>query len=157
MGLILDHLPFRSSVALHADENNILQAAADVLKFYKVKVSRTQLIAELKSHPHYPSLLCLGDVLKQYNIDSLSLQVAPDDLVKIEEPFVSFLSLKEELLFVKPDRQGNVTYQPRGKPVVHESLNEFAKKYVGVLLLPEPMIDEAGQQIHTRQGERGKT
>ena len=62
------------------------------LKELKIPVSKTYLHQQLLSHPDYPSLLSITDILNELGIENTAVQIERDQLGEIETPFLVHLN-----------------------------------------------------------------
>ena len=56
---------------------------------HKVKISDTTINDALQNHPDYPSLLSVSDVLHQWNVANLVVQVDHTKLADLPTPFIA--------------------------------------------------------------------
>ncbi|MCW3466647.1 vitamin K epoxide reductase family protein [Chitinophaga nivalis] len=68
---------------------NCVNAACLLLQSLKVRVTVTTVKQQLISHPDYPSLLSIRDLLLVLNVKNESMQVPPDKLDLIALPFLA--------------------------------------------------------------------
>ncbi|MDO3627472.1 vitamin K epoxide reductase family protein [Mucilaginibacter sp. BT774] len=55
----------------------------------QVKITQTTLTNELETHPDYPSLLSISDVLNNYGIENVAIQLDPSRLAEAPTPFIT--------------------------------------------------------------------
>ncbi len=72
---------------------NTFLAITDLFKSLAYPVDQAQLKHDLLSHPDYPSLLAINQVLHQYGIDNDAVEVDKDSLHEVPTPFIAFMNL----------------------------------------------------------------
>ncbi|HVI47978.1 MAG TPA: vitamin K epoxide reductase family protein [Chitinophaga sp.] len=128
-------------------KSNTAEAAGLLAALLHVKITKTTLVKEIESHPDYPSLLSISDVLRSYGIDNLALNVEPAKLDKAPTPFVTTVKGKDSSVtffaVVKEAGENGFTfYDPEQHTWSTVSKEVFLKKYSGTVLLAE-VEDEA--------------
>lgn len=73
--------------------DNTSMVVSFLLTCLGVKFTDDYLIKELRSHPFYPSLASVSDILLQYKIKNEALKLTYDDLSKFETPFIAHLNI----------------------------------------------------------------
>jgi uncharacterized membrane protein len=111
----------------------------EIVKKLNLKVSKNTLKTALESHPDYPSLSTLSDVLSEWNVDNLAVKISPQQLQEIAFPAIAHLEHRHEDYFVLFQNFENqqVTCWDSEKGNVTESIELFTSKWQGVTLLLE--------------------
>jgi|GEM_PF-2058766 len=92
----------------------------------------------IKAHPEAGSLLAIGDILDDYNIENISVRVHGDELNKIGTPFISQLEKpKREFVLVTNVDINGVEYVNRHHALGRLPLSEFKEKWGGIALMTE--------------------
>jgi uncharacterized membrane protein len=73
--------------------SNAFAAIIDLLKSLAYPVDQAKLKHDLLSHPDYPSLLAINQVLHQYGIDNDAVEVDKESLDEVPTPFIAFMNL----------------------------------------------------------------
>jgi uncharacterized membrane protein len=72
---------------------NALPAIKELLQTLGQAFDQKKLRQDLLSHPEYPSLLALNEVLQQYGIDNDAVEVEKDKLNELPTPFIAYMKL----------------------------------------------------------------
>lgn len=75
-------------------QNNGLLVCCNILTYFDVKYTRTQVKKLLENHLDYPSLLCIKDTLSEYGIESAAIRKGAYSYADFEAPFIC--SIQEE-------------------------------------------------------------
>jgi uncharacterized membrane protein len=68
--------------------NNCFHTAKNILELLNIQFTNDYLKEEILSHPHFPSLLTLSDVLEKYQISTLPLKIGKEKLDQIPTPCI---------------------------------------------------------------------
>ncbi|MFO7825473.1 MAG: VKOR family protein, partial [Cyclobacterium sp.] len=68
--------------------NNCFHSSGKILELLKIRFTKNYLKEEILSHPQFPSLLTLSDVLEKYHISTLPLKVGKEKLDQIPMPCI---------------------------------------------------------------------
>jgi len=80
---------FRLIEKLLYPKTNAPEVAKILADILHVKITRTTLIREIESHPDYPSLLSISDVLNHYRIENVAIKLDPAKLTDVPVPFIT--------------------------------------------------------------------
>ncbi|HEY4326117.1 MAG TPA: vitamin K epoxide reductase family protein [Mucilaginibacter sp.] len=116
----------------------------------EVKISEGTIKKELEQHPNYPSLLSISDVLNNYGIENLTVNVDDDKIAKASVPFITQIkgakSNTDFFTVVKGIGDDSIHYfDPESQRWRFSSLPDFIKKCSGIVLLTE-VKDGAGEK-----------
>lgn len=120
-----------------------------------VPVTRTSVQKELISHPGYPSLLSVSDVLKLWFVDNISLSLPLSEFQKLSPPFLIHIKpdkVRHDLFALVEGYEENAVsiYHPEKRAVISLNAEELAAVYKGSVLLAEPK-ENAGEKQFTYQ------
>ncbi|ADB36836.1 cysteine peptidase family C39 domain-containing protein [Spirosoma linguale] len=120
------------------DENASASLYA-LLKRLRVKVTRATVRESLEQHPDFPSLLSLSDVLNDWQVESMGLQLnTVEQLRELTLPFIAHLRKNNGWYVLVTALQGDtITYTDNEQGRRAESLTDFEKNWSGVVLLAE--------------------
>lgn len=92
---------------------------------------------ELNSHPDFPTLKAISDTLEKFGIENVPVKLRPDELEKIDTPFLAYINSKgqKELAYAKPRVNGSLIYYSETRCFIKEGLNEFAINFSGIAVL----------------------
>jgi hypothetical protein len=111
------------------------QTLATWLLHYDMKVSRSYLSDKIRSHPEYPSLACVTDVLDELGIANVSMVVNRDLLHELPLPFLAHAGSRTGGFVIIED----VVMQIKRKP-------EFEKDWDGIVVLIEKPVNWIHQE-----------
>lgn len=124
------------------NEDNVVFVLQKAFKHFKINVTYSTLKKELSSHPHYPSLNSISDVLKKWKIPNHSFKLTTKEIEIIEFPFIAHTPfLGGQFVFVENNNDGLVKYHESKNSVISEDFKDFSKKISGVVLIMEPTKD----------------
>jgi uncharacterized membrane protein len=137
--------------------NDCYISIKNILKLLNIRFSTGYLKEEVLSHPHFPSLLCISDVLDKYKISQASIKIGQDRLDEVPLPSIVQVSVRGKGFFhtlthiseetvTRYDEHGKENEVPR---------EDFLKVWTGVTLLVERNEDSAepgmGDRIQQRR------
>lgn len=125
--------------------NDCYISIKNILKLLKIRFSTGYLKEEVLSHPHFPSLLCISDVLEKYKISQASIKIGKNRLDEVPLPSIVQVSVRGKVFFhtlthiseetvTRYDEHGKENEVPR---------EDFLKMWTGVTLLVERSEDSA--------------
>lgn len=105
-----------------------------------IKVTKTTIEQTVKAHKSYPMLSFwdMTEILGQWHIKSLAIQIKPDGLSKVQLPAIAFYEeegLGFYVLISQLLEEDRISYIHPRKGWVKESLEDFAKKWKGAVLI----------------------
>ena len=68
-----------------------VKAVIRFLEILKIKVNRDSVNQTLQSHPDWPSLLCISDSLKSWQIQNEAFKIETLELERLEVPFIAYM------------------------------------------------------------------
>lgn len=141
-------------------EANEVEVTLVLLKLLKVNVSRTTIKNEINDHPFPASLLSLSDVLNNYGVENIALNLVNNKIINIADPFIAQLNgINEDKEYFTVVRYINETNTQFFDPIKHqwltEGTNDFLKRCTGLVLLVDPQ-ENAGE-IDYRINKREET
>ena len=104
--------------------NSIEKTLHDYLKLIGITIPKSFLFDLIKSHPDYPSMLCITETLDLLAIPSSCLEINPQDVFEIPKPFLALLS---------DDNAKNKIFSSEKE--IKENL--ISKKWDGIILFAE--------------------
>lgn len=136
--------------------NDCYISIKNILKLLNIQFSTGYLKDEVLSHPHFPSLLCISDVLEKYKISQASVKLGKDRLDEVPLPSIVQVSVRGKKFFhtlthiseetvTRYDEHGKKNEIPR---------KEFLEMWTGVTLLVERNEDSAEPGIGDRIQQR---
>ncbi len=108
-------------------------------------------LSNIKSHPDYPSLSSISDFLNELNIESLAIKASIAQLKEIPYPAISHLH-KSNGRFVVLQKLENelLQYIDPEIGIVKESIQDFEKKWTGVVLLVQAN-EKSGEEDYSQK------
>ena len=120
-------------------KDNTTDALTYLLKSLGIKFTDAYLIKELRSHPFYPSLAAISDILQQYNIKNEALKLTYDDLAKFEPPFIAHLKIYNGIfVVVQKVTKKEVTYHFEAQTSKTISKGDFISIWDNIVLIAYP-------------------
>ncbi|HJV20948.1 MAG TPA: vitamin K epoxide reductase family protein [Sediminibacterium sp.] len=121
-------------------ESNIVNTVKLLIRCLNAKVSITSIKQKLQEHPDYPSLLCISDVLSNWNISNVSFKSEKDTLKTLEPPFIVQIKEGHQSFFsiVKAtDAEGLVLSDNFSTKWHKISWGNFIKKWTNIVTVVE--------------------
>lgn len=117
-----------------------IKATIKLLKLLKVKVTNTTVNETLQNHPDWPSMLCISDSLKKWNIPNGVGQIELANIDHLPTPFIVHTNNRENPLAIVTQVTDTAIYhyQKKHKKIIIENRETFLKKWYGVYLIAEP-------------------
>jgi hypothetical protein len=124
-----------------------VKAVIRLNKLLKIKVNHTAVNNELQNHPDYPSLLCISDSLKKWNVPNAAGKISPSEIGELPTPFLAVNPGTALPLMVVADVTNDIVryYSGNFKIPVIENRNDFISRWQGLYLLAEPGLN-AGEK-----------
>lgn len=136
---------------LTPNEQNAFQTTRQLLRLAGVRVTDASLKTALYHHPDFPSLLAIGDVLKEFQVKSLATRVSPERLIEVPVPALAYL-LPNGGTFVtlRNITSDTVEWYHERRGWQTDTFTNFVALWNGVLLLIDPG-PKAGEFDYQRQ------
>ncbi len=119
---------------------NLENVAVRFLQTLKVPVTATTVKERIQSHPDYPSLYSLSDVLEKLHVENAAYEMEQEKLPELEPPFVAYMHLSGggDFVLVTAKTADTVSYLTDSGKVTTEDHKAFNEKWNKVVLLAEP-------------------
>jgi len=125
--------------------NNCFQTSKKILELLEVRFTGNYLKEEILSHPQFPSLLTISDVLEKYHISTLPLKVGKEKLDQIPMPCIVQVRVHGEEFFQTLShiaKDSLAGYDETGK-AFKVGREDFLNIWTGVVLAVEKNDDTA--------------
>lgn len=126
----------------------VISKFADLLN---VEINTRVVYEELLTHPDYPSLLAVSDVLQALQVNNAAYRVAPDQLSLVPFPFIAHTNgdgLGSFLIVHQVDKEKvTISNEKWNKRTLLS--DDFKKMYDGVVLTAEPSVNKISPGIFT--------
>ena len=138
-------------------KDNLYKVAWALIKALKVRVTGTALRTALGHADSQMSLAVLVDALNKWKIETIAVRIKHDQLTDIEFPAIAHLKamdgLKYFVMLIKL-KGGKITYYDSELGEITELVDEFTKKWEGIILFATPN-EGCGEKnyIHNRRQE----
>lgn len=119
--------------------NNCFQTSKKILELLKIRFTKNYLKEEILSHPQFPSLLTISDVLEKYHISTLPLKIRKEKLDQIPTPCIVQVRVQGKEFFQTLSHIAEDSfsgYDETGK-VFNVSREDFLSIWTGVVLIVE--------------------
>lgn len=123
--------------------SNVEEIVALIFKTLKVRATKTSISQLLLSHPDFPSLKALSDVLSNYNVDSIALKIDSfQNLGEVSEGFLIQVKPENEIdlfayVFSFTDENA-MWYNPSTHRRESISRNKLEKQFTGYVMFFDP-------------------
>ena len=137
-----------SEIMLNNFESNV-KATIAFLKLLKVNVNNSTVDETLQNHPDWPSLLCISDSLKKWNIPNAAGKIESSDIDQLPTPFMAYMGgFENPLEIVAAVSDKNVSFYSKNydKPIT-ENKGTFLKRWKGIYLIAEK-TENSGEQCY---------
>ncbi len=114
---------------------NPVTAIIQLLQQLKVNVTDGSVNEAILSHPDYPSLLCISDCLKQWQVENIAVRTEKNKTGELPLPFIAFMG--REFKAVVQITDGEVYFLNDDNKLQKENKQNFLDKWSGVALLAE--------------------
>ncbi len=93
------------------------------------------LTESLQFHPHYPSVVSIVDILTDYRVDNMAVDIEREQLTGVEFPVIAHVQEADQKGYILLEglNDGQISY--RTPQNVTESLTDFYQKWTGILIL----------------------
>lgn len=115
-----------------------------MLRHFGKIVFQDQLTKELNSHPDYPHLLAVSDVLKDFGLNNIAYQVEVEDLLSIPLPFIAHTRKKGSEYMLITEATNQYFVESKGMWRSKISHKQFKEIFDGVILLSEAASSKIG-------------
>jgi len=136
-------------------KENCVQSVTILLKELNVKVTAASVRTDLQSHPDYPSLLSVGDVLSGYGVEHVSFKSNAAHLKDMPTPFLAQLKgndRRDVFTVVRSVENGTVCFFNPDKHFFETIRTEdFEKKWVSQILLLAEAGEQAGEKDYAKK------
>lgn len=107
-----------------------------VLSHYGVRVTKSTLRNRLHTHPNFPSLLSISDILKQFGISNIVTRLEKTKLVELDTPFLAHINNQNEPLkfIVKKDTE-EIEWLIEAGITRKQNNSHFIKEWSGIVML----------------------
>lgn len=120
-------------------EDNTVAVLQKAVKHYRLRITRNTVKEALKSHPDYPTLKSICDVLNEWNVEHYPLKYEPEELTEISSPYlVHFKNGGGRIAFVSENKNKKITYYESFKYKNTLDVKDFIDRCSGAIILMNP-------------------
>ncbi|WP_339905781.1 vitamin K epoxide reductase family protein [uncultured Cyclobacterium sp.] len=132
--------------------NNCFNTSKRILELLKIRFTNNYLKEEILTHPQFPSLLTLSDVLEKYHISTLPLKIGKEKLDQIPMPCIVQVRVQgkeyfQTLSHIAGDIFSGYDEMGKGFKVSRE---DFLNSWTGVVLAVEKSDHAVEPRIEVR-------
>lgn len=121
------------------NEDNVTSVVYRLMKKNGIKVTFNSVFEYIRSHPKYPSLICICDFFIEMKILNYALRIDESDLYKLEDPFIAHTKESGgKVLLIYSINNESIVYADTFKGKKRLSTRQFLEKWDGVIILIEP-------------------
>ncbi|SKA29067.1 Uncharacterized membrane protein [Chitinophaga eiseniae] len=132
-----------------------------LLDHLKVNVSLTTLTTEMESHPDFPGILSVSDILSKFGVENLLAKFDAEQLPQLPAPFLTQISGHDGVgtyftVVRKIDARQVNYYDRETRSWENTATEDFRKNYMGLVLLAEAgeHAGEADYRQHVKAEKR---
>lgn len=117
-----------------------VKATIAYLKLLNVKVNNGTVEETLNNHPEWPSLLCISDSLKKWNVANGAGRIDVNNIDELPVPFIAYTNDREAPLsiIIEITETTVQVFQKEYNKIITESKEAFIKMWSGIYLIAEP-------------------
>jgi len=135
--------------------NNCFHSSGKILELLKIPFTKKYLKEEILSHPQFPSLLTLSDVLEKYRISTLPLKIGKEKLDQIPMPCIVQVKVQGKEYFQTLSHIAGDSFSGYDETRKAFNLNrkDFLNSWTGVVLAVEKSehAAEPGIEAHLQR------
>lgn len=92
---------------------------------------------ELNSHPDYPTLKSISDILDKFGIENAPVRLKPEELEKLDSPYLAYVQNggHRELAYVNLEGLGKFSYTSENKSGTFKDITALSSIFSGVAVL----------------------
>lgn len=134
-------------------KTNSLSVIQYLLKYLKIKITKTSLVKELQKHPNDLSLLAISDTLSHWHIANAAYRIGIYNLPALPLPFIAHVSSNGgEFVLIEKIGDHFVTVSNEHFKNYQIDKVQFEKEYTGNVLVAEAS-PEAGEKDYKKKRE----
>lgn len=117
--------------------NNAAQVTHQFLKLLNFSISAKSVQRAIENHSHYPSLLCISDTLKQWQIEHSALKIKQEFLDELPVPFIAHTKKKGGFFELVTDVGEFIQIIDFNGKKINVDREEFKSNWTGAVLVAE--------------------
>jgi len=148
---------FKKINSLFFPLSNCERITAEFCKLINVAIPFKKIRQELEQHPDYPSLLSINDILNEYDVETLPINIIPKDVAKLQAPVIAQIKVDYTTYFTVISRISNETvtfFHPVKESYTTISLNAFCNIFTNIVLIAENN-SESNRPISSKDFQSG--
>lgn len=131
---------------------NPLATVCSLFSSLNIPFSKDKLEFWMTTHPNYPSLACISDILNLYKIENLGVSVPFDKIEELPVPFIAHINDREKLqstyaLVKEINTKDRTCLLELTKGVTINSLENFSQNWTGNALIVNK-VNEAKEPVY---------
>jgi len=139
--------------------DNTVAVLRNLIYYLDAQVTKTSIEQAVALRPSYPAISFwdLNEILSKWQIESLAVQIKPEELSKVPLPAIAFYEEEETGFYVliyelSESKQVQIIHPRKGW--IKEPLAVFAKKWNGAIFIAEKTTESGEENYeHKRQQE----
>lgn len=119
--------------------DNCVNTTKQLLTSLNIRYTSKFLKDNILSHPDYPSLLSISDILEKYHIETLAVKIDFEKLSEVPLPCIVQVEVNRQSLFfvLKNVFDNKISYYNDKSKLIESSKEDFLKLWTGICLLVE--------------------
>jgi uncharacterized membrane protein len=131
-------------------EDNTVSVLQKAIRYLQIPVTNSTIKESLKSHPDYPTLKSVCDVLNDWKVDNFPLKYQPEELKDVAPPYIVHLKTGGgQIAFVTKIEDEIITYYDSFRNRRQVKHKEFYDNCSGAIILLNP--DERSSEPEYRK------
>lgn len=121
-------------------EDNTVSVIQKVVRYYRIKVTKSSVKEALKSHSYYPSFKSICDSFNEWDIENYPLKYRLKEMKELTPPYIAHFEISggQMISFVTDIKENKVSYYDSYKTKRETGYDEFIKKCSGAVILLNP-------------------
>ena len=120
-------------------EDNTVAVVQRALKNHRVRVTRSSVREKLKTHPHYPSLLSICEVLNEWKVENYPLKLNENEILELKPHYIVHLTERGgQIAFVSDVADKKISLYESYRSKIALEKEKFIEKCSGAVILLNP-------------------
>lgn len=110
------------------------------LRLLNIKCNSAVVNESMQNHPDWPSLLCISDTLREYNIPNAAGKITSEEIDQLPTPFLITINDRRTPIYIVKGITSDTVelIKENNSNVISMAKEEFLKLWTGIYLIAEP-------------------